>query len=89
MTNPAEKRHLFYVAVTRTKQQLPLHGLTNESQSQFVVEARFAATLELGRVRNPSSRTARGSAMGGRWGLRVTAYAFLLVTDRYPPFSLR
>jgi hypothetical protein len=25
----------------------------------------------------------------GRWGLRVSAYAFLLVTDRYPPFSLR
>lgn len=25
----------------------------------------------------------------GRWGLRVCAYAFLLVTDRYPPFSLR
>nr|MBA2601711.1 DUF4389 domain-containing protein [Actinomycetota bacterium] len=25
----------------------------------------------------------------GRWGLRVQAYAFLLVTDRYPPFSLR
>jgi hypothetical protein len=24
-----------------------------------------------------------------RWSLRVTAYAFLLVTDRYPPFSLR
>ena len=24
-----------------------------------------------------------------RWGLRVGAYAFLLVTDRYPPFSLR
>ena len=24
----------------------------------------------------------------GRWGLRVQAYAFLLVTDRYPPFSL-
>jgi hypothetical protein len=23
-----------------------------------------------------------------RWGLRVLAYAFLLVTDRYPPFSL-
>jgi hypothetical protein len=22
-----------------------------------------------------------------RWGLRVTAYAFLLVTDEYPPFS--
>jgi hypothetical protein len=24
-----------------------------------------------------------------RWGNRVTAYAFLLVTDRYPPFQLR
>lgn len=24
----------------------------------------------------------------GRWWLRVNAYAFLLVTDRYPPFSL-
>lgn len=25
----------------------------------------------------------------GRWGLRVNAYAILLVTDRYPPFSLQ
>lgn len=25
----------------------------------------------------------------GRWGLRVNAYAFLLVTDEYPPFSLK
>jgi hypothetical protein len=25
----------------------------------------------------------------GRWSLRVAAYAFLLITDRYPPFSLR
>ena len=25
----------------------------------------------------------------GRWGLRVEAYAVLLVTDEYPPFSLR
>ena len=24
----------------------------------------------------------------GRWWLRVEAYAFLLITDRYPPFSL-
>lgn len=24
-----------------------------------------------------------------RWGLRVSAYAFLLTTDRYPPFSLK
>jgi hypothetical protein len=24
----------------------------------------------------------------GRWGLRVQAYAFLLVTDKYPPFNL-
>ena len=25
----------------------------------------------------------------GRWSLRVSAYAFLLVTDEYPPFSLK
>ena len=25
----------------------------------------------------------------GRWELRVAAYAFLLVTDRYPPFGLK
>src|SRR5512143_718143 len=25
----------------------------------------------------------------GRWSLRVGAYAFLMVTDEYPPFSLR
>jgi hypothetical protein len=25
----------------------------------------------------------------GRWSARVSAYAFLLVTDRYPPFSLK
>jgi len=25
----------------------------------------------------------------GRWGLRVDAYAFMLVTDEYPPFSLK
>lgn len=25
----------------------------------------------------------------GRWDLRVTAYAFLLTTDKYPPFSLK
>ena len=24
----------------------------------------------------------------GRWALRVSAYAFLLTTDRYPPFTL-
>ena len=24
-----------------------------------------------------------------RWGLRVNAYAFLLLTDQYPPFSLK
>ena len=24
-----------------------------------------------------------------RWGLRIQAYAFLLVTDRYPPFNLQ
>ena len=31
---------------------------------------------------------AQGPAGVGRWALRVSAYATLLVTDRYPPFSL-
>jgi len=25
----------------------------------------------------------------GRWSNRVTAYAFIMVTDQYPPFQLR
>jgi hypothetical protein len=25
----------------------------------------------------------------GRWGLRVSAYSYLLTTDKYPPFSLK
>ena len=25
----------------------------------------------------------------GRWSVRINAYGFLLITDRYPPFSLR
>ena len=24
-----------------------------------------------------------------RWSVRVSAYAFLMLTDKYPPFSLR
>jgi len=24
-----------------------------------------------------------------RWGLRVNAYAFLMVTDQYPPFTIK
>ncbi len=37
---------MFYVAVTRTKQQLCLHGLHSEPQSQFLTEAKYAMTLD-------------------------------------------
>ena len=45
-------------------------------------------------VRDPRHRPLSAGAIrlrrrGGRWTLRVDAYAFLLLTDRYPPFSLQ
>jgi len=46
VSNLEEERRLFYVAVTRTKQQLYLHSVNSEPQSQFLAEAKFAATLD-------------------------------------------
>jgi hypothetical protein len=49
-----------------------------------VIGAWFAV-LVTGRYPRPVFDFAEGVL---RWGLRVNAYAFLLITDRYPPFSL-
>jgi hypothetical protein len=51
----------------------------------FVVVIGWLATVIMGRYLRPLFDFVVGVL---RWTLRVYAYAFLLVTDRYPPFSL-
>jgi hypothetical protein len=52
----------------------------------FAIVIAWFAILITGRYPQPLFNYVVGVS---RWGLRVSAYAFLLVTDRYPPFSLR
>jgi len=50
----------------------------------FAIVIAWFAILITGRYPKPLFDYFVGVA---RWSLRVSAYSFLLVTDRYPPFS--
>ena len=51
---------------------------------------RYPLTFTVDYPTASSTASRRGSVVGVmRWNLRVIAYAFLLTTDRYPPFSLQ
>jgi hypothetical protein len=52
----------------------------------FAIVIAWFAILATGRYPRPLFDYVVGVA---RWSLRVDAYAFLLVTDQYPPFSLK
>ena len=52
----------------------------------FAVLISWFAILITGRYPRPLFEYVVGV---GRWALRVQAYASLLITDRYPPFSLK
>ena len=55
-------------------------------QAVLAVLVAWVAILVTGRYPRPLFDFVVGTI---RWVLRVQAYAFLLITDRYPPFSLR
>ena len=64
-------------------------GKTVTTTSGGIVAGLFLATLLMILFRQRYPRWWFDFVVGvGRWALRVNAYAFLLVTDRYPPFSL-
>lgn len=63
-----EERRLFYVALTRTREQLHLHALRDEEHSPFVLESRYDYTLAtLDRLQSALQRdTADWLALGAR-----------------------
>ncbi|MCA9926002.1 MAG: ATP-dependent helicase, partial [Anaerolineales bacterium] len=76
----AEERRLFYVAITRTREQLYLHLLKKEPISTFLTEAAYRAVLE--------DVPAMQKALAGR-PEKWQASEALLLTRRIPGYHLQ
>jgi pimeloyl-ACP methyl ester carboxylesterase len=65
-----------------------VHRVIDGATHQTLIADHDDSTATTQAVLDVVSSVRRSEPLSRRWGLGVDAYAFLVVTDRYPPFSL-